>query len=279
MYETDPDGKNCVSFYSSRDARHWRFESRSSDLYECPDFFPLPAAETGERVWMLYGADGRVRFGDFRGYAFHENGESHPLDYGPGTYAGQTWNSHPDERCRYHIAWLHDPTESKSYNDPKKRGLAFQQSMTLLCRFELHRVNGALRLFRTPIEAISALRQGEGTALSPAGDAEAVLSVPGDCELTLGADKPFRLTVNGEGFSFDPADGLFRFTGGKSCTRLRDGDIRVRIVTDTRSIEFFLDGGLTATFADPQPRKTLRLEGAAACGRKWTLDSIWQENP
>ena len=41
VYETDEKGRNCVSFYVSEDFHDWRRTSRSDDLYECPDIFPL----------------------------------------------------------------------------------------------------------------------------------------------------------------------------------------------------------------------------------------------
>ena len=69
VYETY-DGRNRVSFYSSKNARDWRFESRTMDLYECPDLFPLPVAETGERLWVLYGANSMARIGRFENYRF-----------------------------------------------------------------------------------------------------------------------------------------------------------------------------------------------------------------
>ncbi len=281
VYETYQD-ENCVSFYSSRDGRNWKFESRTLDLYECPDLFALPTVETGKTVWCLYGANGIVRFGDFRDYAFYEEGGSHPLDYGSSIYAGQTWNSHPDTDCRYHIAWFRDGTQTWSYSPERASGLAFSQSMTLVCCFELHMVNGALRLFRTPIEAFSSLRQGSGEhfRLSPPADGceETSLYTPGDCELSLDENKPFRLTVSGSGFEYDPAEegGMLRFTSGKSCTRLTDGPIQVRIVTDVHSLEIFVDGGISATFQSSSPEKILAVHGGEAVGVKWKLESIWK---
>ncbi len=101
--------------------------------------------------------------------------------------------------------------------------------------------------------------------------------MPGDCELTVRADKPFRLTVGGEGFAYDPASETLSFTSGKSCMRVSTGALRVRIVTDTHSVEFFIDGGISATFASLSPPKELLLAEGAADGVKWTLDSIWED--
>lgn len=276
VYETF-EGKNCVSFYSSRDGRTWKFESRTSDLFECPDLFPMRDPETGEIVWALYGAGGVVRFGDFRDYSFHENGDSHPLDYGSATYAGQTFNSHPDLEGRYHIAWFRDPSQPWDYDPAWARGIPFSQSMTLLCRFTLRRVKGTWRLLRNPIEAFSGLRQGAGEMFSLGSGEKTSLANPGDCELVFDGAFPARLTVGGEGFAYDPASETLSFTSGKSCTRVSAGALRVRIVTDVHSVEFFVDGGISATFASLAPEKELVLEEGAADGVKWTLDSIWED--
>lgn len=63
VYETF-EGKNCVSFYSSENCTDWKFESRSPDLFECPDLFPLPVAGAEEQLWVLYGADGDILSGN-----------------------------------------------------------------------------------------------------------------------------------------------------------------------------------------------------------------------
>jgi len=273
VYETY-EGEDCVSFYSSRDGRRWAFESRTRDLFECPDLFPI-RSEDGETVWALYGAGGVVRFGKFKEYTFHENGDSHPLDYGSATYAGQTFNCCPDAEGRYHIAWFRDPSQGWDYDPARANGIPFSQSMTLLCRFTLRRVQGTWRLLRNPLAAFSGLRQGEGETFSLRGGEKAPLAVPSDCELVLDGASPARLTVDGEGFAYDPASETLAFTSGKSCTRVSAGALRVRIVTDTHSVEFFVDGGIGATFASLAPEKELVLEEGAADGVKWTLDSIW----
>ena len=146
------EGKNCVSFYSSNDCVNWTFRSRTMDLYECPDLFEMTAAESGEKKWILYGGNGMYRVGTFENYAFTQIGESHYLDYGSATYAGQTFNSHPDKDSRYHMAWMRDLSQSWHYNpDDEKHGLAFSQSMSLICRFTVPDTKLGYRLFRVPI--------------------------------------------------------------------------------------------------------------------------------
>ena len=63
VYETFEE-QNCVSFYSSADALNWTLRSRSMELYECPDLFPLET-ESGKRKWILYSGNGKYRIGNF----------------------------------------------------------------------------------------------------------------------------------------------------------------------------------------------------------------------
>ncbi len=271
VFETYEE-KNCVSFYSSKDCRNWKFESRTMDLYECPDLFRLPAAETGESMWILYGANGKYRVGTFEDYRFTQIGESFYLDYGSATYAGQTWNSHPDTEGRYHIAWIG--------SEDKVSPVPFSQSMTLVCRFTLHKTADGYRLFRSPIPAVTSLRIGAGENVRFGAAGTLWLPVPGELMLTIQGDAPVRMTVNGHGFAYDPAAKHLTFTSGKEYTLTSDEPFTVRIITDTRSVEFFICDEISATYFAPDAEKTFSLEGenAKAEGTLWKLRSIWDED-
>ena len=289
VYETY-EGKNCVSFYSSADCLNWKFESRTMDLYECPDLFRMRVAETGEELWVLYGANGMYRVGKFENYAFTQIEESHHLDYGSATYAGQTWNCHPDRDGRYHIAWLRDPSLDWNYDAERNCGIPFSQSMTLVCRFTLHRTNEGYRLFRAPIDAVSALRkdapetltfsldpQAKCGRLSMTETADISVDVPGDAEIEIDAKKPVSITVGREGFTYFPDENLLKFTSGKTYVLTSDGKMNVRVITDVRSVEFFIGGEISATYACLDRDKYIRIAGEEAdvfC-RLWKVNSIW----
>ncbi len=279
VYETYDD-KNCVSFYSSADCEHWKFESRTMELYECPDLFRLPVAETGETLWVLYGGNGMYRVGKFENYRFTQIGESMCLDYGSATYAGQTWNSHPDPEGRYHIAWMNENVWSQE----KTSSVPFSQSMSLVCRFTLHETAAGYRLFRAPIDAVRSLREGSGEPMKgPAqngSDGEWALPVPGEAEFTWDGTDPVRIEVNGHGFTFEPDTRLLRFTSGKEYALTSAGPLSVRIVADVRSVEFFICGEISATFISLPPDKKLAVRGEASRvrGTLWSLRSIWEKN-
>ncbi len=273
VYETF-EGKNCVSFYSSENCTDWKFESRSPDLFECPDLFPLPVAGAEEQLWVLYGADGRYLVGEFRDYRFTPHGGGGYLDYGQAVYAGQTWNSHPDGTVRYHIAWMIDGGHTFAYDREKNHGEPFAQSMSLVCRLELHKAGGSYRLFRTPIDNIAKLRFD--AANFDAAEEPTELFVPGDCVFTIGTDTDFTVSVGENGFDYDKASGQLTFTGGKTYSPHGGSELKVRIITDVRSVEFFVADEVSATFTDPAEKKMLRVNGARASGTKWRMHGIWE---
>ena len=275
VYETYEE-KNCVSFYSSSDCIHWEFRSRTMDLYECPDLFPLTVTETGEELWVLYGGAGYYSVGKFENFTFTPIGERHHLDYGTATYAGQTWNSHPSKTERYHIAWFRDPTVQWRYDPEINRGVPFAQSMTLLCVFTLHATEDGYRLFRNPLPAFETLRNGESAVYDLSE--EVTVNTPAELEVTLDAKTPVTISVNGKGLTWNPENGVVDFTGEKQYCLTTKDPFRVRIILDTHSAEFFVCGEVSATYAVTNPEKTLAVTGDASGQVKmWKLNSIWEK--
>ncbi len=284
VYETC-EGRNCVSFYSSRDCINWRFESRTMDLYECPDLFELPVMETGEKLWILYGGNGMYRVGRFENYAFVQIGESQHLDYGSEIYAGQTWNSHPDSDCRYHIAWVRNEPSARVI--VRQQGTAFAQFMSLVCRFELHATPQGYRLFRQPIAALDSLRrlapQAVNCSLGGIAAPETLripLENPGDAVFTVDAQRPLRVTVDGRGFVYEPDEHRLCFTSGKCYILTAPRQFTLRVVTDVHSVEYFICDEISATYLSGSEKKILQLQGEAARiqGEIWSMESIWQSS-
>ncbi len=152
--------------------------------------------------------------------------------------------------------------------------------MTLICRFTLHKTADGYRLFRSPIPAVTSLRIGAGENVRFGAADTLWLPVPGELLLTPEGDAPLRMTVNGHGFAYDPAAKHLTFTSGKEYTLTSDEPFTVRIITDTRSVEFFICDEISATYFAPDAEKTFSLEGenAKAEGTLWKLRSIWDED-
>ena len=271
VYETW-EGKNCVSFYRSTDCRNWEFVSRTMDLYECPDLFRLNVRETGEKLWILYGANGMYRIGRFENFAFTQTVESMYIDYGDVVYAGQTWNCTPGEDERYYTAWIRDGQFAWDYDPNAVNGVGFAQSMAAASVFTLHRTSKGYRLFRAPVEALKTLRKEatKKTVCSPAA-----VCGPTEFEFFFDTDRDLSVNVNGQGFSYDAGSRELRFTSGKSCIlTTTEKNASVRVLLDTRSAEFYIAGEVTATYAVYEEKKTLTLTPAFPV-TAWEMESIW----
>jgi len=279
VYETY-DGRNCVSFYSSADCINWKFESRTMDLFECPDLFRLPVQGTGEFLWVLYGANGMYRVGTFENYRFRQIGESMWLDYGSATYAGQTYNSHPDTDGRYHIAWMNEEV----WKEEKPSAIPYSQSMTVLCRFTLHKTQDGYRLFRNPIQALDSLRMEPENnwqlCMPDNQNTTHQLPVPGETWLMVQGGKTVQVAVNGHGFTYDPVAKHLLFSSGKEYTLTSSKPFTVRIITDIRSIEFFICEEISATYISVDPQKVLNITGedVQVQSRMWKMQGIWKES-
>lgn len=273
VYETGKRG-NCVSFYHSPDLHRWTRTARTDDLYECPDLFPLAPVNGGATRWVLYGADGMYRIGDFVDGAFHQEGERLPLDFGKATYAGQTWNDRDDADGRMHISWLRGEYPSG------ENAMPFSQCMTVPCLLTLARTENGYRLRRNPIPALSTLHGGAARpyALKASGSAELSLFPAGDTQLRIDALLPFTVRVGDNFFTYDPRSGAVVFDGARAFTLSRKGALSLRVLTDRMSCEFFLQEEISASYCLPMQDAALVVEGEGAWsaeGEGHAMSGIW----
>ncbi|NLG24004.1 MAG: glycoside hydrolase family 32 protein [Clostridiales bacterium] len=274
VYETNGRG-NCVSFYRSDDLRDWRRTARADDLYECPDLFELAARETGERIWVLYGADGMYRVGRFEDGAFVQTGPKQPMDYGDSTYAGQTWTGRADGDGRLHISWVRGMGGNNEWSgDMGYPGMPFSQCMSAPCLLTLHATAGGHRLRRNPAPALDALRVGE-----PETYASDVIPIrgPRDIELRVDAESPVSLALGRMRLRYDPADGACIFGGERTVRLGARGPLRARLLIDRTTVELFVMGEVSATYAMDTENAALAVCGAPGrvSARGWALRSIW----
>ncbi|HEY3377299.1 MAG TPA: glycoside hydrolase family 32 protein, partial [Armatimonadota bacterium] len=95
------EGKHGIAFLTSADLKTWQRQSWLDGFFECPDLFPLPVSgEPHTVVWVLSGADGNYRLGDFDGKTFIPISAKLPFQYGNAYYAAQTYNEIPAEDGR-----------------------------------------------------------------------------------------------------------------------------------------------------------------------------------
>lgn len=273
VYETE-NGRNCVSFYKSSDLHHWERTSRNPDLFECPDIFSLTL--DGVEKWVLYGADGLARIGNFDGEIFTESGRAHPLDYGTATYAGQTWNHHPNNK-RIHISWVRNMDgQGEGF-----QGMPFSQCMTLPCEVSLRGSPDGLRVCRTPVEETALLREGTAEQFSERLEGEfALRAVPGTEYHFRISDLSERLEiyVGCNSMTFDPISRQLSFQGGQVCT-LNATVLDFRLFADTTTLELYFADGIAATYSMMPDSMRLKFKGKAVIEQTvWKLRSIWNGN-
>lgn len=278
VYETTENG-NCVSFYRSDDLHRWEWTARTDDLYECPDLFKLTPVNDARPRWVLYGADGMYRIGDFVNGAFHQEGGRCPMDFGKCTYAGQTWNGRDDADGRMHISWLRD--ESLSWTNPSSYpGMGFSQCMTVPCLLTLIKTRDGYRVNRNPVPAIDTLRNGEQRTYSFFRSGELAIHpfLAGDTQLTVSARQPVTIRVGDNRMAYVPSTGLIHFDGGADYTLQRKGDLHLRFLTDVMSCEFFLQQEISASYGIYMKERPIVLsceDEFSVHGVSYAFSDIW----
>jgi len=279
VYETTEKG-NCVSFYHSDDLHSWERTSRAEDLFECPDLFKLTPINGGEDKWVLYGADGKYRIGDFAKGVFSDDGTRYCLDYGKGTYAGQTWTGCDDSNGRTHICWL--LADKTSWVEPSVfPDMGFSQQMTVPCLLKLVSTPEGYRLTRTPIPAVDSLHTGDKALLNidTTRHAEIDLLLQGDMCLDISCEAPINILCGTAEISYNPLTGEAVFDGGhRSGVLQKKGSLSLRVLTDTTSSEFFLQEEFSASYGQEMAGITLVIRSEKDFTIKGTvvaMMSIW----
>lgn len=276
VYETDENGRNCVSFYVSDDFHTWRRTSRNDDLFECPDIFPLQVEGESLTKWVLYGADGMARIGEFDGYHFVESGLFNPLDYGSATYAGQTWSHHPQGK-RVHISWVRGM--GGIGEDLGYEGMPFSQCMTIPAEITLRRLAGRLHVCRAPIAEVTRLAGSILAEDSFSQTAETALPMhhPARYEVSL-SDIHGKTSIRaGEHtIHFDPLTGRLTFESGH-CVDLGTDRLTFTLLTDTTTMEFCFQNSIMATYAMAPSHMSLIIRGRCRIDYKCReMENIWE---
>lgn len=275
VYETDENSNNCVSFYVSDDFHTWRRTSRNDNLFECPDIFPLQIEGEDETKWVLYGADGLARIGDFDGYHFTETGLCNPLDYGNATYAGQTWSHHPEGK-RVHTSWVRGM--GGTGEDLGYEGMPFSQCMTIPAEITLRRCRDGLRVCRTPVSQITNLVGHTLVKNTFSQTCETMLPLhnPAYCQVFLSNIRgTVTLRAGEHTIHFDADSGILRFESGASAA-MEPHILSFTTLVDTTTMEFCFDNSIMATYAMAPEYMSLIIKGT--CDISYTcqeMENIW----
>ena len=153
--------------------------------------------------------------------------------------------------------------------------------MTVPCLLRLVKAADGYRVTRTPIPALNALRDGAPEMIDiPAAPAHALaLPVQGDALLEIASPGPVTLSLGIARIDYDPRTGEAVFDGGKKRAVLMErGPLRLRLLTDRMSSEFFLQDEVSASYGQQMDGLSLSIaapEGASVRASIYSMKGIW----
>jgi len=218
------------------------------DDNECPDIYPLECE--GEKKWVFVGAHDVYRVGHFdretRQLVFE--GEPKHFHYGNNSYAAQTYSDIPDRRVK--IAW-------QRYEKP---GTLFCGQMSIPVELSLAKVKGEYYQKACPIRELDALA---GKTETYSGVTNAVLSQASAYDITVKVPRDaadFTIKLYGREIEIKVKENCLICRNCQMPLCIADGDVEIRLISDTMGWEFFLDGGLVyAAIGDVRDKYLNRL--------------------
>lgn len=288
-----------LRFFSSPNLIDWTFESsyleeqvidgkRVSPINsECPDFFELPVEGGNETKWVMTGSGLFYIVGDFKEVNgkwmfIPDSNEQVKLNFGPDTYAAQTYNNTPDGR-RIMINWM---MNFAYFSDLAKITDPYNGIYSMQYELKLKREGDKIRLYQTPVEEYKMLRETprvfKGIEVTPNGEnplkdihskqMEIVAEfTPGEANTQVG----FKLRVGDRQETtlyYDNANkrvllnrmksGAMANTGFygiyQQATELIGGKVKLNIFVDWSSVEVFVNDGVSTGTAlvYPDPEST-----------------------
>ena len=244
----EPVGKRQIAFYSSKDVKSWKYESRIDGFYECPDLFELPLGQSNDggkpdqTKWVLSAADGKYVLGQFDGKKFEAETDKLTVWYG-NFYAAQTYSDALQGR-RVQIGWG---------NGIEFRGAPFNQQMTIPVELTLRESTEGPRLFAEPVRELAGLSGTEhkwsNVAFvpneNPLADVRAeLLRVTADIE--LGQAESIGFVVRGVPVRYDVTKRQLACKNVSAPLEPIDGRVQIEILVDRGSIEIFGNHGRVA---------------------------------
>ncbi|HYE05286.1 MAG TPA: glycoside hydrolase family 32 protein [Planctomycetota bacterium] len=233
---------SAYALFASPDLKAWtRIQTITvPGTSECPDFFPLRIdGDASREQWVLWVADGVYVLGDFDGDRFTPRSERLVCELGPNGYAAQTWSDAPDGR-RTQISWMRGGTYPWM---PFNQQLSFPVDLTLRSTPE------GPRLYRWPVREIGSL-VARRTALDGATlSGRPLYPEPGDglydleIEIDVGSATALHLRIHGRELRYQVAEGTLTLLERTARVPTEDGRLRLRLLIDRTSIEWFADGG------------------------------------
>ncbi len=253
----DKKGKRlrAVGFYSSKDLKEWKFESRveqkkwGDELCGCVDFFQLPVGgDPKNKKWVMVLIDGSYIVGTFDGHKFYTLAGKpavtadrvRSLVIKGNYYATQTWHNAPNDR-RVQITWM------KGGRYP---GMPFNQQYTIPVELTLHSTDEGPRMRMNPVKELETLRAKthEWKDLTLKAGENPLAGIKGDLfdveiEFEPAADTETIFLLRGEKVVYNAKNQTLSCGNVRTPLKPLKGAIYLRILLDRTSIEVFGNNG------------------------------------
>jgi len=273
--------KDRITFYSSKDLKHWDKESEFGEtigahggVWECPDLFPLEY--NGKTIWVLIvnlnpggpnkGSATQYFLGDFDGKIFTAlTTDTKWLDYGPDEYAGVTWSN--TGKRKIFLGWMSNWDYATQVPTEKWRS-----AMTIPRDLKIVEINNSLRIASLPITELNEISSNQiitkklqGSKLFDLSKEIQDFSIP--CTIDLDIENAGNLSIvlsNGSGeeivigykksqnkyFIDRTRSGKTNFYQGFAARHFAprfstSSKMKISLLIDESSVELFTDDGLT----------------------------------
>lgn len=277
-----------VSLYVSHDLKTW---TKTSDIgevgivAECPDLFPLRVkGKMGETRWVLMLGNAAYVTGYFDGTHFicEQTGKPVvPADFKTSMpfgnyYAPMTFSNIPGcDGRRIQIGWM----KGDVFDDAQTfSGMPFNSQMSLPLVLTLHESKNGPRLHMYPVRETRKLRD----RIITRKDLEGRCGRSAELAFTahVGNKAGFGVDVKGEHIQYDASSRILSVRGQEIRVAPKRGKIKMRIFTDSRSIEIFVnDGEVFVPLLSTSETDTYSVSGDATIKRLrvYSLKDIWKQ--
>lgn len=233
---------STLSIFNSSDLKTWQRKSDIEGFFECPEMFKLPVdGNPANTKWVVYGANGDYKIGQFDGTQFTAQTETIKFEYGNCFYASQTFNNIPaTDGRRIQMTWGRVTMPDMPFNQM----ILFPVTLTL------HTTADGLRMYVNPIKEIESLHQRHwGWSNETVSPGENPLdSINGElfhikADLIPQGAETCKFVIRGVPITYDVSSGQLTCQGKSAPLALKNGKISLEMLVDRMSIEIYANGG------------------------------------
>ncbi len=234
---------STLSIFTSSDLKTWQRQSDISGFFECPEMFELPVdGDPANKKWVVYGANGDYKIGQFNGTQFTAETNMIKFEYGNCFYASQTFNNIPaSDGRRIQMGWG---------RGIDMRDMPFNQMILFPVTLSLKTTDAGIRMYVNPVEEIINLHQQHwdwaNETVSPGENPLA--SISGElfqikAELKPQGTDSCKFMIRNIPVSYDVSSQQLTCQGKSASVALENGKITLEILVDRMSIEIYANGG------------------------------------